>query len=282
MLEFLIKYQRFLMLFLQGACFFIAFLILITSNLCFKRKIAIFFLEVGAVIYLGAPIVHLTYDGVSGESIRWFLIIAKSADYLAPLIMLHCFNLYVKDLLTDGHVYSKKSAALLLSAELVLLLGVILFAVSYSTSWYFFYDELNHYHRGQGRIFATIHVEVDGKVNVFESHDLMDTIEFNTIKKMGIMLTCHMDPLDKDSPQIKEAQKIIDNILPKYEYIKSYHDLRLVTGPSHTNVIFDIVVDMECKETDSEIAKKLGKDIHDANMHFLTVINVDRSFTNHK
>ena len=156
MIDFLIRYQRFVMLFLQGACFFIAFLILITSNLCFERKIAIFMLEVSAVIYLGAPIIHLTYDGAPGNGMRWFLIIARSADYLAPLLMLHSFNLYVKDLIFDGPEHSKKSAAFLLSAELVLLIGAIIFAVSSATGWYFFYDELNHYHRGQGRIFATI------------------------------------------------------------------------------------------------------------------------------
>lgn len=56
MLDFLIKYQRFIMLFLQGTCSFIAFLILITNSLCAKRKTAIFLLEVSAVLYLGAPI----------------------------------------------------------------------------------------------------------------------------------------------------------------------------------------------------------------------------------
>ncbi len=88
------------MLFLQGACSFIAVLILITSNLCFKRKIAIFMLEVSAVIYLGAPIVHLTYDGVPGNLVRFFLLFSKSVDYLAPLFMLFSFNIYLRDLLS--------------------------------------------------------------------------------------------------------------------------------------------------------------------------------------
>lgn len=156
MLDFLIRYQRFPMLFLQGACFFIAFLILITSNLCKKRKIAIFLLEVSAVAYLGAPIFHLTYDGVPGELVRVVLLVAKSVDYLAPISMLYSFNLYLRDLLSHKSKTAGRNSFLFVSAEVVLLIGIILFAVSRFTGWYFFYDELNHYHRGKGRIFATI------------------------------------------------------------------------------------------------------------------------------
>ena len=156
MLDFMIKYQRFLMLFLQGTCFFISFLILITNNLCSKRKYSIFWLEVSAVVYLGAPIIYLTYDGVSGFSIRWILLISKSVDYLAPLFMLYSFNMYLRDLVSHQSEKIKRNSSLLLSAELVLLIGVIIFIVSRFTGWYFFYDELNHYHRAKGRVFATI------------------------------------------------------------------------------------------------------------------------------
>lgn len=156
MLDFLITYQRFIMLFLQGACFFIAFLILITSNLCIKRKIAIFMLEVSAVIYLGAPIIHLAYDGVPGDFIRFILLVSKSIDYLAPLLMLHSFNLYLKDLFFHKSENLKRNTLLLISAETVLLIGVILFVVSRFNGWYFFYDELNYYHRAKGRMLATI------------------------------------------------------------------------------------------------------------------------------
>ena len=110
MLDFMIKYQRFLMLFLQGACFFVAFLILITNSLCAKRKIAIFCLEVSAVLYLGAPIVHLSYDGFPGEFARWALLVSKSIDYLAPLFMLYSFNLYLRDLLSTDVNKTKRNS----------------------------------------------------------------------------------------------------------------------------------------------------------------------------
>lgn len=142
------------MLFLQGACSFVAFLILITSNLCSKRKTAIFMLEVSAVLYLGAPIIHLTYDGASGEAMRILLTASRFVDYLSPLLMLYSFNLYLKDLLY--HQNKKMNSVILLSAKIVLLTGFILIVISKFTGWYFFYDDLNHYHRGEWRIIATI------------------------------------------------------------------------------------------------------------------------------
>ncbi len=144
------------MLFLQGACFFIAFLILITNSLCAKRKFAIFWLEVSAVLYLGAPIIHLTYDGVPGSFVRFILLVSKSIDYLSPLFMLFSFNLYLRDLFDHKSETAKRNSLLMCLAEIVLLVGVILFVISRFTGWYFYYDELNYYHRAKGRIFATI------------------------------------------------------------------------------------------------------------------------------
>ncbi len=156
MLDFFIRYQKFIMLFLLGACSFSAFLILITSNLCTKRKSAIFMLEISVVLYLLAPIVHLSYDGVPGETVRLFLAISKFVDYLAPLLVLLSFNLYLRDLISHNTENTKRNTCLLLSTEILLALGVILLIVSRFTGWYYFYDELNHYHRANGRIVATI------------------------------------------------------------------------------------------------------------------------------
>lgn len=156
MLNFLITYQRYLMLFLQGICFFIAFLILITNSLCAKRKIAIFLLEISAVLYLGAPVVFLSFDGVPGYPARIYLNISKFLDYLSPLLMLLSFSLYLRDLLSHKSESSRRNLTLLQSAEIILMIGVIFLIVFKFTNWYYYFDEMNHYHRGKGRIVATI------------------------------------------------------------------------------------------------------------------------------
>lgn len=113
-------------------------------------------LEVSAVFYLGAPIFHSTYDGAPGETMRLCLNVSRFFDYLSPLLMLHSFTLYLKDLLTNESGNRKRNSALLLLSEMVILVGVICYVISRFTNWYYFYDELNHYHRSNGRIIATI------------------------------------------------------------------------------------------------------------------------------
>lgn len=156
MLEFLNRYQKFIMIFLQGACFFEAFLILITSNLCIQRKIAIFLLNLSAVIYLGAPIVQISYEGVAGDVARRFLIISKFLDYLSPLIMLFSFNLYLRDLLSHKIKNTRNLSLILMIADIILTIGVCILVLSQFTGYYYFFDEYNNYNRSKGRIIATI------------------------------------------------------------------------------------------------------------------------------
>ena len=144
------------MIFLQGACFFEAFLILITSNLCIQRKIAIFLLNLSAVIYLGAPIVQISYEGVAGDVARRFLIISKFLDYLSPLIMLFSFNLYLRDLLSHKIKNTRNLSLILMIADIILTIGVCILVLSQFTGYYYFFDEYNNYNRSKGRIIATI------------------------------------------------------------------------------------------------------------------------------
>ena len=55
---------------------------------------------------------------------------------------------------------------------------------------------------GEGRNFVMVHVEVDSSVDIMESHALIDEIEQDFKKKMGIHLSVHMDPIDVDQINI--------------------------------------------------------------------------------
>ena len=156
MIEFLVNYQKFVMLFLQGACLFTAFLILITKNLCRQRKIAIFMLEISAVLFLGAPIIYLTYEGYPGPFYRIILYISRFVDYISPLLMLFSFNIYLKDLLSHKTSDSKKTPVLLIISDIILLIGIITIFIAQFTGFYYTFDEFNHYQRSKGRFIATI------------------------------------------------------------------------------------------------------------------------------
>lgn len=155
MMSLFIQYQKYLMLFLQGICFFAAFLTLITRNLRLQRKIGIFLLEIGAVFILGAAIVFLTYNGVSGKGAWWFVRIAKFCDYFFSLFILFSLNIYFKDLLAFNE-NEKKIPVLLIVSDVVLLTGALLIIVAQFTGLYYTFDESNHYVRAPGRLIATV------------------------------------------------------------------------------------------------------------------------------
>lgn len=60
---------------------------------------------------------------------------------------------------------------------------------------------------GPGRSMASIHAEVPNDVNIEVSHEIIDRIERDARKYLGIYLLIHMDPIetkDQDVLQIRE------------------------------------------------------------------------------
>lgn len=133
---------------------------------------------------------------------------------------------------------------------------------------------------GPGKIFASIHLEVDASVDVMESHDLVDNVEHEIANKLNINITAHMDPVDLSTPYRAEITEIIKNAIKPIDGVVSMHDLRLVTGPTHTNVIFDIVIAPGCKSSEDEIKKVIDDAIHKKYPNFFTAIDFDKSYIN--
>ena len=131
---------------------------------------------------------------------------------------------------------------------------------------------------GPGKIFVSIHIEVDAAGDLMESHDLIDNIERDISKKLHIVMTAHMDPILKNDPLTDRFNTVMRETADKYEGIGNLHDLRVVKGPTHTNIIFDVVVKPGCplsheqlKEIFQQAADKEGK-------NFYVVINFDNDY----
>ena len=129
---------------------------------------------------------------------------------------------------------------------------------------------------GPGRIIASLHVEVDGKRDIFASHDTVDLIEKRLQQECGIECTIHLDPIITDDAELsawRERLAEFANIL--YNGIK-IHDFRMVPGTTHTNLIFDMEVPFEVKIGDSELKAKMADMIAAEAPGFFAVITVDR------
>ena len=131
---------------------------------------------------------------------------------------------------------------------------------------------------GPGKIFASIHIEVDAAVDVMDSHDMVDLIEKDLSTNLNILLTAHMDPIDTQNPHREPISHIIADTIADMDGVLSYHDLRIVPGKTHTNVIFDIVLSPECKECKNEVKKALCNAISQYSADFFCVIDFDTNY----
>lgn len=131
---------------------------------------------------------------------------------------------------------------------------------------------------GPGKIFASIHIEVDSSVDVMISHDLIDNIEKQLSKDLNILLTAHMDPVNTQDPNREPLCRLIESTLRETDGALSFHDLRIVPGATHTNVIFDVVISPEYREKQDEIKAALEQSISRFNPKFCSVIEFDTSY----
>ena len=132
---------------------------------------------------------------------------------------------------------------------------------------------------GPGRTYATFHAEVDADSDIMEIHDALDHIEREISEKLGINVTCHMDPVFADDPIRKELGRTIGRVLEGYTQIKGFHDLRIVHDEDTTKVSFDVEV-VPGKDFDgAEIYGKLADAIKSMNGDLEIDINFDQAYT---
>jgi cation diffusion facilitator family transporter len=131
---------------------------------------------------------------------------------------------------------------------------------------------------GPGRIFASVHVEVDAYGDLIKSHDMIDNIERTICDELKLHLVVHMDPLETKDPLTNELKEKISNILSNLDGVVGFHDLRFVAGYTHSNVIFDIVISPGCKISESYIRDYVGSQLQLLDKTYFAVINFDRSY----
>ncbi|WP_313186932.1 cation diffusion facilitator family transporter [Lacrimispora sp.] len=98
---------------------------------------------------------------------------------------------------------------------------------------------------GPSRSMASIHAEVPNDVDIEVSHEIIDTIEREAVRKFGIFLVIHMDPVETKDSRVLEFGNMLKNVLQEIDSRISFHDLRMVEGKGQINLIFDLVVPRE-------------------------------------
>lgn len=131
---------------------------------------------------------------------------------------------------------------------------------------------------GAGKLFASAHAEVPAEADVMESHDIIDNIEEDVMKELGIELVIHLDPVTTGDHRIDEMKHDLKEILLQYYGSElHFHDFRAVFGVTHHNVIFDLVLPIEFKPTEQSVIETVSKAFTEKHPQAIMKIKIDRA-----
>ena len=130
---------------------------------------------------------------------------------------------------------------------------------------------------GPCRKFASVHVEMAAEENPITSHNIIDNIENDFLNNEGIHLIIHCDPIITKTELSNDARNYIQGIVKTIDNSLSIHDLRVILGASHTDLIFDCVCDIDFKMSDSELIDCVSCAISEKNPDYNCIITIERS-----
>ena len=131
---------------------------------------------------------------------------------------------------------------------------------------------------GPGRQFASVHVEMAAEDDVLESHDIIDNIERDFKENEGIHMMIHYDPIVTKDEVVGNMRKWLSELVKSIDTVLTIHDLRIVPGKTHTNLIFDCVVPPEFGMTGNEVKDEIAKRVRSEYPDHFCVITIDESF----
>ncbi|MCD8230780.1 MAG: cation diffusion facilitator family transporter [Clostridiales bacterium] len=132
---------------------------------------------------------------------------------------------------------------------------------------------------GPGRQMISLHAEVPAEGDILALHDAIDNIEHELKRELRCDAVIHMDPvvtMDEQVQLLKEkTASLIHAIDPKI----SMHDFRVVAGPTHVNLIFDVLVPFKYRLTDNQLEEIIRERIKaELGDEYFCAINVDKGY----
>ncbi len=132
---------------------------------------------------------------------------------------------------------------------------------------------------GPGRVMISLHAEVPASGDMLHLQDTIDNIERQLHRELHCDAVIHMDPVMNDDEETQELKKQVTCCLHELDKSLNLHDFRIVKGPTHTNIIFDILVPFKFQLSDAEISRFMEEKIHSISASYYAVINIDKDYT---
>lgn len=133
---------------------------------------------------------------------------------------------------------------------------------------------------GPGRRFASVHAELDHRMDPLLAHELLDELERQAKQELHVELVIHYDPIVIDDPVVTAVRTRMQEILQQTDPQLSMHDFRLVSGPNHVNVIFDLVTPASFAGKTEALRRTLEAQLQDGKKQYHLVVTFDTAAFN--
>ena len=132
---------------------------------------------------------------------------------------------------------------------------------------------------GPGRQMVSLHAEVPASGDILELHDVIDNIERELHEKLHVQAVIHMDPIVTDDETVDALRRQVAELARQVEPRMTIHDLRVVRGTTHTNLVFDAVLPLDADITPAEAARRIREKVSELDGDYYAVVTVEHSFT---
>jgi cation diffusion facilitator family transporter len=131
---------------------------------------------------------------------------------------------------------------------------------------------------GPGRLMISLHAEVPADGDLLEMHDTIDLVEQTLREKFHCDAVIHMDPSVTNDEQVLKMRSKMHQLVQVIDKRITVHDFRMVTGPTHTNLIFDVACPFDLKQSDEEVKRQVEEIVDLLDGNYNAVVTVDRIY----
>ena len=131
---------------------------------------------------------------------------------------------------------------------------------------------------GPGHQFASLHVEFPAETDPLTAHDVIDNIENDFLKKDRLQVTIHYDPIVTADASVGVLRARLKEHARQLDPRLSIHDLRIVPGDSHTNVLFDLVFPAGYTGDIDQMLAKMCQFVKEQDPKYCCVVKVEQSY----
>ncbi len=129
---------------------------------------------------------------------------------------------------------------------------------------------------GPGRVLISLHAEVSADGSLLKLHDTIDQAEHRLHNELGCSAVIHMDPVCIHDEQTQRLKIMAQHIISTIDERLTLHDFRIVAGPTHTNLIFDVVTPYDFDYSDAGLCELISRRLKEQDASYCAVIEVDK------